>query len=309
MRLATFNVQNLRLRQRQGNLVLDGAMDQDFDDQPRSVEQDIADRHMTAKVIAEAKADIVALQEVFDAETLEFFYTHFLLPAGSPAYPTRICLPGNDGRGLDVAVLSKMEPLRVKSHADLTGADLGLIDLPEELRDHQLFRRDCLELDFNTFTLFVCHFKAPYPDEGKAQIVREAEARAVRTIVENRFPKPETERWMIVGDFNESSMGNENKTTALTPLKQGFSEDILDRLPLGTDWTFEVPDTYIHSRPDRIFLSTRLAREYPQTVPQIVRTGMTRYFYELGSMAVHDELKNHSHASDHALVYADFPLL
>ena len=73
MRLATFNVQNLRLRQRQGNLVLDGAMDQDFDDQPRSVEQDIADRHMTAKVIAEAKADIVALQEVFDAETLEFF--------------------------------------------------------------------------------------------------------------------------------------------------------------------------------------------------------------------------------------------
>ncbi|WP_433989487.1 hypothetical protein SuNHUV7_41530 (plasmid) [Pseudoseohaeicola sp. NH-UV-7] len=309
MRLATFNVQNLRLRQRQGNLVLDGAMDQDFDDQPRSVEQDIADRHMTAKVIAEAKADIVALQEVFDAETLEFFYTHFLLPAGSPAYPTRICLPGNDGRGLDVAVLSKMEPLRVKSHADLTGADLGLIDLPEELRDHPLFRRDCLELDFNTFTLFVCHFKAPYPDEGKAQIVREAEARAVRTIVENRFPKPETERWMIVGDFNESSMGNENKTTALTPLKQGFSEDILDRLPLGTDWTFEVPDTYIHSRPDRIFLSTRLAREYPQTVPQIVRTGMTRYFYELGSMAVHDELKNHSHASDHALVYADFPLL
>ena len=87
MRLATFNVQNLRLRQRQGT-VLDGAMDQDFDDQPRSVEQDIADRHMTAKVIAEAKADIVALQEVFDAETLEFFYTHFLLPAGSPADPT-----------------------------------------------------------------------------------------------------------------------------------------------------------------------------------------------------------------------------
>ena len=91
--------------------------------------------------------------------------------------------------------------------------------------------------------------------------MREAEARAVRTIVENRFPKPETERWMILGDFNEPSMGNENKTTALTPLKPGFSEDLLDRLPRGTDWTFEVPDTHIHSRPDRIFLSTRLARE------------------------------------------------
>lgn len=307
MRLATFNVQNLRLRERQGNPVLDGATDRDFDNQPRSVEQNIADRQMTAKVIAEAKADIVALQEVFDAETLEFFYAHFLLPAGSPAYPTRICLPGNDGRGLDLAVLSKTEPLRVKSHADLTGADCGLLDLPEDLRDHPLFRRDCLELEFETFTLFVCHFKAPYPDAGKAQIVREAEARAVRAIVVNQFPKPETEYWMIVGDFNEPSTGNDNKNSALKPLKQGFSEDLLDRLPRGTDWTFEVPDTHIHSRPDRIFLSPRLAKQYPQTVPQIVRTGMTRYLCEPDSMSLHDKSNNRSHASDHALVYADFP--
>jgi hypothetical protein len=65
---------------------------------------------MTAKVIAYAQADIVAMQEVFDAQTLDFFYEHFLLPAGSLSYPSRICLPGNDGRGLDVAVLSKTKP-------------------------------------------------------------------------------------------------------------------------------------------------------------------------------------------------------
>ena len=121
MRIATFNLHNLRLRRRQGQLVLDGAVDRDFDDRPRSIEQDVADRKLTAQVIAEAQADIIALQEVFDAETLEFFYDHFLLPAGAPRYPTRICLPGNDGRGLDVAVLSKTEPEDVMSDVSANG--------------------------------------------------------------------------------------------------------------------------------------------------------------------------------------------
>ncbi len=307
MRLATFNLQNLRLRHRQGRHVLDGAVDQDFDDWPRSINHDIADRLLTAKVITEAQADIVALQEVFDAESLDFFHDQFLRQAGSPPYPARICPPGNDGRGLDVAVLSNRQPARIKSHAHLTGADLRLTDLPAYLRDHRLFRRDCLELEFETFTLFVCHFKAPYPDTDKAQTVREAEARAVRRIVENRFPKPESERWMIVGDFNEPNLGDQNAISALAPLKQGFSEDLLDRLARGTDWTFEAPDTHLRSRPDRIFLSPRLARGYPDVVPQIVRTGMTRYLSDPGSFASGDEQRNQSHASDHALVYADFP--
>ena len=134
MRLATFNVQNLRLRERQGHLVLDGAVDRDFDDRPRSVDQDIADRTLTAKVMAAAQADVIALQEVFDAESLDFFHDQFLLKAGSPLYPARTCLPGNDGRGLDVAVLSKVAPLSVKSHAHLTGMDFGLAEAERRWR-------------------------------------------------------------------------------------------------------------------------------------------------------------------------------
>ncbi len=307
MRIATFNLQNLRLRHREGRPVLDGAADQDFDDRPKSIGQDIADRTLTARVIATAQADIVALQEVFDQETLDFFYAHFLLKAGSPPYPARICLPGNDGRGLDVAVLSNTRPVSVKSHAHLTGSDFGLRDLPEDLRNFPLLRRDCLQLDFETFTLFVCHFKAPYPDVVKAHIVREAEARAVRKIVENRFPVPEEARWIILGDFNEPSSGRDGTLSALSPLKQCFSEDLLDRLPRGTDWTFEVPDTHVHSRPDRILLSPALAREYPDVIPRIVRTGMTRYPAEPDACASDDARIIQSHASDHALVYADFP--
>lgn len=305
MRLATFNVQNLRLRQKQGRRVLDGAMDQDFDTKPRTLEQDIADREMTARVIADAQADVVALQEVFDAQTLDFFYRRFLLQAGAPAYPTRICLPGNDGRGLNVALLSNRKPVDVKSHAHLTGADFGLTELPEDLRDQRLFRRDCLQVEFETFTIFVCHFKAPYPDPDRAYLIREAEARAVRKIIERRFPEPENECWIVLGDFNEPAAASEATPSALTPLKQGFSVGLLDRLPQGTDWTFEVPETHVHSRPDRMLLSPRLARAYPNVIPQIVRTGMARATDKARSAAVSEQTL--SHASDHALVHADFP--
>jgi endonuclease/exonuclease/phosphatase family metal-dependent hydrolase len=305
MRIATFNLQNLRLRERQDQLVLDGAVDHDFDDHPRSIEQDILDRELTAKVIAGVQADIVALQEVFDEKTLEYFCDHFLVPAGAPDYPIRICLPGNDGRGLDVAVLATIKPLKVKSHAHLTGADFGLDELPDGLRDRPLFRRDCLQVDFETFTLFVCHFKAPYPDTEKAYLVREAEARAVRKIVEARFPEPETARWIILGDFNEPEMSNVNQPSALAQLRQGFAVGLLDRMKPGTDWTFEVPDTHVQSRPDRILLSPKLAMEYSEAMPQIVRTGMRRSLADT-TEAGHT-VQSNSHASDHALVYVALP--
>ena len=307
MRVATFNLQNLRLRHREGRRVLDGAADDDFDGRPRSIREDLADRQQTAKVIATANAEFVALQEVFDTETLDFFHDHFLLQAGLEPYPFRVCLSGNDGRGLNVAAMSKRKPVRIKSHAQLTGADFNLTDLPTNLRNQRLFRRDCLQLDFDAFTLFICHFKAPYPDTEKSYVIREAEARAVRKIIETRFSRPENERWMIMGDFNEPASVDQAVSSALKSLKQGFSFDLLDRLPRGKDWTFEVPDTHVHSRPDRIFLSPKLAQEYPDVVPTILRTGMTRYLSEPASNSSPGAPNKQSHASDHALVYADFP--
>ena len=307
MRVATFNLQNMRLRLREGRPVLDGAFDQDQSNVQRSVALSLADREKTAKVIHAAQADIVALQEVFDTPALDFFHDNFLRQTGSSAYPFRYCIPGNDGRGLNVAALCRSQPINVKSHANLTGADLDLSDLPPELREHRLFRRDCLELDFAGVTLFVCHFKAPYPDAEKAYIIREAEARAVRKIVEMRFDDPRRERWMIVGDLNEPGPGDELSPSALAPLKHGFSFDLLDRLAPGTDWTYEVPGTHLHSRPDRILVSPRLAQEYPNVRPEIIRTGMTGPSRTRRHGAFGDEPNKACHASDHALVYADFP--
>lgn len=296
VRVATFNLQNLRLRTRDGELVLDGAADRD---QPEELPDSLAraDRVETARVIASARADVVALQEVFDLAALDYFHDNFLLHAGSPKFPYRFCIAGNDGRGLNVAALSQHAPVSVVSHADATGADLGLLDLPPDLRDRPIFRRDCLELEFEAVSLFACHFKAPYPDADKAHVVREAEARAVRRIVETRFSDPSTARWIVVGDFNEPANESGHSVPALDALKRDFACDVADRLEPGTDWTYEVPGTNLRSRPDRILLSPLLAKEYPGAVPQIIRSGMAPTTPETG----------HPHASDHALVYVDLP--
>jgi len=307
LRVATFNLQNLRLRTREGRPVLDGAVDQDRPDVPLSIEIDLADREKTATVVSMVQADVVALQEVFDLAALDYFHDTFLVRTGSPEYPFRYCLPGNDGRGLNVAALSRRRAVSAKSHAELTGADLGLSDLPHDLRNQKLFRRDCLELDFENVTLFICHFKAPYPDPEKALLVRKAEAQAVRKIVDARFPQPENERWMILGDFNEPARGTPPSRSTLAPLKRGFSIDLLDRLSPGTNWTYEVLATHVRSRPDRILVSPRLAQEYPEVRPQIVRSGMISSLRGCLDEPAPGEAPHRPHASDHALVYADFP--
>ena len=144
MRLASFNVQNMRLRGHH----LDGARDRDLsaDLGPAASTLDAYDRALTAAVLTEADADVVALQEVFDQATLDHFHDHLLAPCLSQPYPHRYCLPGNDGQGLDVAVMSRQKPLAVTSHADLTPRRAGL-PVPDEIDpETPIFRRDCLEV-------------------------------------------------------------------------------------------------------------------------------------------------------------------
>lgn len=306
MRVATFNLQNLRLRTREGRAVLDGAADRDWPKMPRPVDLARADRVETAKVIAAAKADVLAFQEVFDLAALDFFHDQFLRKAGSTVYPYRYCLKGNDGHGLNVAAFSLRRAIGVTSHANLTGTDLDLPDLPANLQNLPIFRRDCLEVAFENVTLFICHFKAPYPDAAKAHVIREAEARAVRKIVERRFEDPTRDRWIILGDFNEPARADDKSRSALEVLRSGFAVDLLDRLEPGTDWTYKMPDSHERSRPDGIFVSARLAAEFPDACPQIIRSGMEPVRRASGTDMVPGTV-GAPHASDHALIYVDFP--
>jgi hypothetical protein len=299
MRIATFNVQNLRLRHAGGADRLDGARD---GDRPEDAGLDPVDRRLTAAVIRDLRADVIALQEVFDADTLAHFHDRVLLPAGVAPYPFRICLPGNDGRGLDVALMSRVPPGRVTSHAALRAADFGLPGDGDG--DQPVFRRDCLAVELGPLTLFVCHFKAPWPDAAASWPVRRREAEAVRRIVEARFDDPAEALWLVAGDLNDPDPPGA-PGRAIAPLEPPFTVDLVGRMPPGERWSIHDPESGRRFMPDALLASPRLGRDWPDAVPAVLREGLSR---EAGPGPRLREVGEHRpHASDHAALVVEFP--
>jgi endonuclease/exonuclease/phosphatase family metal-dependent hydrolase len=299
MRIATFNVQNLRLRHSEGEGRLDGARDGDDDQDPAL---DPVDRRLTAAVIRDLRADVVALQEVFDAATLDHFHDRVLVPTGVAPYPHRVCRPGNDGRGLDVAVMARRPFGAVLSHAGLGPADLGL-DPPEGFGDQPVFRRDCLMVELGPLTLLVCHFKAPWPDAEASWPVRRQEAEAVRKIVEARFGGSEA-LWLVAGDLNDPDPP-EAPTRAIAPLHAPFAVDLTLRMPPAERWTLHDPATGERFLPDALLASPALAARWPGAVPEVIREGLSR---EAGPGRRLPQVGEHRpHASDHAALVVEFP--
>ncbi|MCC6006986.1 MAG: endonuclease/exonuclease/phosphatase family protein [Rhodobacteraceae bacterium] len=308
MRLMSFNVQNLRLRRKGGRFRLDGARDGDEErpdaaaaDEAAALALDAEDRRQTAAVIAGADADVVCLQEVFAPATLDHFHDRVLLPAGAAPWPYRACLPGNDGHGRDIAVMSRRPLLEVESHARMHAADLG-VTLPEGVRsDLPLFRRDCLRVAVGRLTLWLCHLKAPYPDAATAWAVRRAEAEGVARLVA-RHHGPD-DWWLILGDLNEPA-AREASERAIAPLLAPLSEDLLLRLPEEERWSYRGPDG-LPARPDACLASPALARAFPDVVPRILRVGMGR---DAGPGARLPGVgAQRPHASDHAAILVAFP--
>ncbi len=305
MRIASFNVQNLRLRPGLPGPRLDGARDGDdpADLGPGAARFDRRDRRLTAEVLRDADADVVALQEVFDRASLDHFHDAILVPAGVAPYPWRVCLPGNDGRGLDLALMSRV-PLRgVASHAALTPADLGLEPPVGLARDRPIFRRDCLVAEVGNLTLWVCHFKAPWPDPAASWPVRRLEALALRRLIERRGAGG---LWLIAGDFNEPrDPGPAGR--AIAPLLGDFTVDLLERLPAADRWTWADPTGRLHSRPDGLLASPSLAARWPGVRPRILREGMGRAAGPEAGPRLAGVGLHRPHASDHAALVVDFP--
>ena len=91
-------------------------------------------------------------------------------------YRQKYTTPGNDSRGIDVAVMMRdetrhgqqIEFVRMTSHADVTFEEFGL-HTPELAAlgiqpNERIFRRDCLEIDVTVggkpLTIYAMHFKS-----------------------------------------------------------------------------------------------------------------------------------------------------
>lgn len=307
MRLASFNVQSLRLRWRNGQPRLDGARDADVpgDRGPVAEALDREDRRLTAAVLARTDADVIALQEVFDQATLDHFHDHCLLAEGATPYPYRHCIPGNDGRGLDVAVISRLPLRSVVSHAQETPASLGIKAPPEVDPDMPVFRRDCLRVEVGLLTLFICHFKAPYPDASATWPVRRAEALALHRLITQRFPDPASGLWLILGDLNEPRKAA--STPAIAPVASPFSVDLMDRLPAAERWSWHEPFGPDLGSPDVMLASPALARRWPDACPQIIRHGLGLEAVAYDGPRLAGVGRHRPHASDHAALMMELP--
>lgn len=329
IRLATFNVENLMRRfdysgfrnelRRDRTLNLFEIRDEpqyQLLEQARAIAFADDTRQMTALAIADCGADILCLQEVDNLAALNAFEYGYLFKMIGHGYRNKYLIEGNDGRGIDVAVMTRettrdgrpIEVVQAISNAHITYSDFqlyepGLAELGIEPH-HRIFKRDCLEVDLRIagkeLSLFVVHLKsmtgARNGLDGKTASlpVREAEARAIRRIIENKFGAGRTagKRWLICGDFNDYQErviigGDALSGYTFTPareevsaldilLNDGFAYNFVERRPVLDRWTLyhtRGPNERHLCQLDYILASPSLAKKNKDTVPQIIRRG------------------------------------
>lgn len=328
IRIATFNIENLmarfdftgfrnQLRSDRVMKLFEIKSEADYQrlEAARVISSTDDTRQLSALAIADTVADILCLQEVDNMEALKAFEYGYLFRMVGSGYRQKYLVEGNDSRGIDVAVLMREEtrdgqPIELRdvtSHAALTYHDLGLYHpgLGANVRpDDRIFKRDCLELDLRVggrpLTVYVVHFKSMTNGrdgvDGRTATmpIREAEAKAVRHIIENRFGSDHAgqRNFVICGDMNDYQekidvigdrrhgydyVVQSDLPSALDVLSHdGFAENSMRRRDPLDRWTLyhaRGPEEQHLCQLDYIWLSSGLAAANPAAMPEIIRNG------------------------------------
>ena len=319
LRIATFNVENLASRHSFGPKqrpetgpalsLFDVPEAEARETVQRSVAVALEDdkRELSALAIAETQADLLVLQEVDNLGVLQPFFANYVHRLSDLRYGHFRLVEGNDPRGIDVAFAARLDlfdnkrQVKAISHHEKTFARLGLFGddvaacgvRPDDL----VFNRDCLEviLDLGTadLVLYICHFRAiSDEDDGRrlSRPLREAEARAVKRIVQDRFGEGWRDaNWIVTGDLNDfveriRAGGDVERANpgAVDPLLDDFAVNPVAALPPHERWTFFYrqppeggqPAEEQHIQLDYVLLSPALAAANPHAKPEIVRRGL-----------------------------------
>ncbi len=318
LRIATFNVENLAARGSYGPRqrpdtapalsLFHFAESEAREGVERSVAVALEDdkRELTALAIAETRADILCLQEVDNLDVLTAFFSNYVHRVSDLRYGHFKLVHGNDQRGIDVAFcmrkgLAAADAVTFRSHRETTFGELDLYsDDIEELGirpGDRVFNRDCLEasIDFGgrALTLFISHFKAmaEHQEEHAGTLaLRQAEAKAVRRIIERRFGEGwSSANWIVAGDLNDFreriTLGGEVqpvRPSGLDALVEDFAVNPMAGVPLGERWTYlyrdlvEADEVLIeeHVQLDYILLSPALAAANPDLRVEVLRRGL-----------------------------------
>lgn len=254
IRVGTFNVENLFARFKfKANIDPLEAVKDGWNAEATAFDINGADaKRITGQAIKATGADILALQEVENLDTLKRFRSEYL--GGFRSYEYAVAVDGNDPRLIDVAVLSRYPIVHVRSYAHLrTG------------RSQALFSRDCLEVDVlvgkKLLTLFVQHYKSMMGGRDATHDRRKLQVEATLEIIKDRFGRSAgREPFVVLGDFNDYMQTDDEGSPAIGGLVEwGQVENVLGRLPKEEQWTHYWDKAKKYSALDYLLPSRTLA--------------------------------------------------
>jgi endonuclease/exonuclease/phosphatase family metal-dependent hydrolase len=248
----------------------------------------------TARVLAAVDADIQILVEVENRVTLQRFHDEMLTQTDRPdavgrvdPYTYALLMDGNDARGIDIGVLSRVPVSGMRSHVHLRNQ-----------AGNALFSRDCAMFVFDLaqkqrLVVFGNHFSSQASDKSGRR--RAEQSRKVAELVDAALAW--TPLVIVCGDLNEApARGNMQALLAHPELKDAMA------MPQYPDRE-TLPGTYktasASTKLDYLLLSSALQR-------RVRRVGVERRGYKSTKWphfpTVTDE---RSQASDHHCLWVD----
>jgi endonuclease/exonuclease/phosphatase family metal-dependent hydrolase len=250
--------------------------------------------HNTARVLAEVSADIQILAEIEDRIALQRFHDAALAPEvarlGKAPYRHILLMNGNDPRGIDMALLSRLKVTAMTSHVELRNPG-----------GNPLFARDCARFEIelprgDRLIVLANHFSSPGSDRtGKR---RREQSNIVRLLVDEALKT--SPRVIVAGDLNESpERGNLKALLEHPELKDAMAMDQYpDRETL--------PGTYLAAarsqKLDYMFLSKELQAK-------VKAVGVERRGFRSATWPHFDTVIDaRSQASDHHCLWVDLDI-
>jgi endonuclease/exonuclease/phosphatase family metal-dependent hydrolase len=251
----------------------------------------------TARVIKEVAADVVATVEVDNRAAVQRFNDQLLAMVGGAPYPHMMVIEGNDDRGIDVGLMTRLPIGNMRSHVD------------DRLNGLRIFSRDCAEFEVSLpsgapLLLLVNHFKSKgFGTQAASNERRLRQAERVRAIYD-AHRQAGMKNIAVLGDFNDTP-----DSAPLRPLlgRGSTLRDISQHSNFESDGR---PGTYLNGaksqKIDYILLS-------PELFAKVTRAGVFRkgvWGGANGDLFEHlPEMTRPIHsASDHAALFVDLDI-